>query len=68
MAALDAQQAAELDKRKGLAGQAKPRNVLRTIARAPKALKRYGLWSDYILGRYKSLSPQLREIAILRTG
>ena len=65
---LSPEQAAELDKRKGFAGQAEPLNVLRTIAQAPKALKRYGLWADYILGSYNSLSPRLRELIILRTG
>lgn len=55
-------------RRAGYAGQEQPLNVLRTIAQAPKALKRYGLWSDYVLGSYNSLSPRLREIVILRTG
>ena len=68
LASLSPEQKAELDKRKGFAGQAEPLNVLRTIAQSPKALKRYGLWSDYILGSYNSLSPRLRELVILRAG
>ena len=66
--ALTPEQAEQLDRRKGFAGQAQPLNVLRTIAQAPKALKRYGLWSDYLLGRYSDLDVRLRELVILRVG
>ena len=57
-----------LDKRRGFAGQDQPLNVLRTIAQSPRALKRYLLWSDYILGPHSDLPPRLRELVILRTG
>ena len=57
-----------LEARGGFAGKKGPLNVLTTIANSPKALKRYLLWSDYVLGSNNSLSPRLREIIILRVG
>lgn len=43
-------------------------NIFRTMARTPKALKRFNVWGGYVMGRGTSLSPREREIAILRTG
>ncbi len=65
---LTSEQAVLLDQRGGFAGEDRPLKVLRTIAQAPRALKRYLLWSDYLLGPHSDLSVRLRELAILRTG
>ncbi len=62
------EQEASLAGRGGFAGQAEPLAVLRTIAQAPRTLKRYLGWSDYILGPHSDLKPRLRELVILRTG
>jgi len=43
-------------------------NIFRTMARAPKALKRFNLWGGYILSDRNSLASREREILILRTG
>jgi 4-carboxymuconolactone decarboxylase len=43
-------------------------NIFRTMARTPKALKRFNVWAGYIMGHGTSLPPREREIAILRTG
>ena len=43
-------------------------NIFRTLARAPKALKRFNLWGGYILSDRNSLPPRERELLILRTG
>ncbi|MDQ2891484.1 MAG: carboxymuconolactone decarboxylase family protein [Pseudomonadota bacterium] len=43
-------------------------NIFRTLAHAPKALKRFNVWGGYILSDRNSLTPREREIAILRTG
>ena len=43
-------------------------NIFKTMARTPKALKRFNVWGGYILGRGTSLSPRERELVILRTG
>ena len=43
-------------------------NIFRTMARAPKALKRFNLWGGYILSDRNSLAPREREIQSLRTG
>lgn len=43
-------------------------NIFRTMARAPKALKRFNLWGGYILSDRNSLAPRERELLILRTG
>ena len=43
-------------------------NIFRTMARAPKALKRFNLWGGYILSANNSQAPRERELLILRTG
>lgn len=43
-------------------------NIFRTMARTPKALKRFNVWGGYILGRGTSLGARERELVILRTG
>ena len=43
-------------------------NIFRTLARAPKAFKRFMAWGGYILSDANSLSPRDRELVILRTG
>ena len=43
-------------------------NIFKTMARTPKALKRFNVWGGYILGRGTSLAPRERELVILRTG
>lgn len=43
-------------------------NIFRTMARAPKALKRFNLWGGYILSGNNSQAPRERELLILRTG
>jgi 4-carboxymuconolactone decarboxylase len=43
------------------------RNIFRTLAHAPDALKAFLAWGTYIL-RNNSLPPRQREIVILRTG
>lgn len=43
-------------------------NIFRTLARAPKALKRFNLWGGYVLSARNDLSPRDRELVILRTG
>lgn len=43
-------------------------NIFRTMARTPKALKRFNVWGGYILGRGTSLDARERELVILRTG
>lgn len=43
-------------------------NIFRTLAHAPKALKRFNEWGGYILSRRNDLAPREREILILRTG
>ena len=68
MEQLTPEQAELLQQRGGFAGKAEPLNVLRTIAQAPRALKRYLLWSDYILGPHSDLPPRLRELVILRVA
>ena len=47
---------------------ARPFNIFRTLAHAPKALARFNEWGGYILSRRNSLPPREREIVILRTG
>jgi len=37
-------------------------NIFRTMARAPKALKRFNLWGGYILSDRNSLAPREREL------
>ena len=43
-------------------------NIFRTIARKPKALRRFNEWGGYVLSRRNDLPVREREIAILRTG
>lgn len=43
-------------------------NIFRTLARAPKAYKRFMLYGGYILSEHNSLSARDRELVILRAG
>jgi len=43
-------------------------NVFRTLARAPKAYRRFMPWGGYILSGRNDLDPRDRELIILRTG
>lgn len=43
-------------------------NIFRTLAHAPKALRAFLTWGDYVLSRKNDLPPREREIVILRTG
>lgn len=43
-------------------------NIFRTLARAPKAYKRFMAWGGYILSEANDLSARDRELVILRTG
>ena len=43
-------------------------NIFRTLARAPKALRRFNDWGGYVLSRRNDLPAREREIVILRTG
>jgi 4-carboxymuconolactone decarboxylase len=43
-------------------------NIFRTLARAPKAYKRFMAWGGYILSDANDLSARDRELVILRTG
>ncbi len=43
-------------------------NIFRTLARAPKALKRFNQWGGYVLSARNDLPPRERELVILRTG
>ena len=43
-------------------------NIFKTMARTPRALKRFNVWGGYILGHGTSLNPRTRELVILRTG
>lgn len=43
-------------------------NIFRTLARAPKALKRFNQWGGYILSARNELPSRERELVILRTG
>lgn len=49
-------------------GRVGPLNIFRTMARAPKALSRFGDWGGYILSRRNDLPAREREIVILRAG
>ena len=52
----------------GRFGDAPVFNVFRTLARAPKAYKRFMGWGGYILSKYNDLSERDRELVILRAG
>lgn len=43
-------------------------NIFRTMAHAPKALKRFNVWGGYVLSDKNALAPRERELLILRTG
>ena len=43
-------------------------NIFRTMAHAPKALKAFLTWGNYILSKNNDLPPREREIVILRIG
>lgn len=43
-------------------------NIFRTLARAPKALKGFLAWGEYVLSKRNDLPPREREIVILRIG
>ena len=43
-------------------------NIFRTLARSPRAFKRFMVWGGYILSEANELSPRDRELVILRTG
>lgn len=43
-------------------------NLFRTLARAPKSVKRFNDWGAYVLSRRNDLPARQREIVILRTG
>jgi 4-carboxymuconolactone decarboxylase len=43
-------------------------NIFRTMARAPRALKRFNVWGGYVLSDKNALGPRERELLILRTG
>jgi len=43
-------------------------NIFRTLAHAPKALKRFNDWGGYVLSRRNDLPEREREIVILRVG
>jgi len=51
-----------------LASNGRILNIFRTMARTPKALKRFGEWGGYMLSRRNDLGEREREIVILRTG
>ena len=51
-----------------LSGQRPVLNIYRTLAHAPKALKRFLEWGGYVLSRRNSLAAREREIVILRVG
>jgi 4-carboxymuconolactone decarboxylase len=57
----------ELEPSRGGVGLPKPPNVLATIARHPKLLKRWNVFGNHILFK-STLSPRHREILILRIG
>jgi alkylhydroperoxidase family enzyme len=43
-------------------------NLFRTLAQAPKSVKRFNDWGAYVLSRRNDLPARQREIVILRTG
>ncbi len=43
-------------------------NIFRTLAKAPKAYKRFMVWGGYILSDANDLRPRQRELVILRVG
>ena len=51
-----------------MVGGGKVLNIFRTLAHAPKALRAFLGWGDYILSRRNDLPAREREMIILRTG
>lgn len=49
-------------------GGGKVLNIFRTLAHAPKALRAFLVWGNYILSRRNALPEREREMVILRTG
>ena len=49
-------------------GGGKVLNIFRTLAHAPKALRAFLVWGNYILSRRNDLPEREREMVILRTG
>lgn len=43
-------------------------NIFKTLVRAPRAIKAFLAWGNYILSRANDLPPREREIVILRIG
>lgn len=43
-------------------------NIFRVMARAPRALKAFLTWGNYVLSKHNDLPPRERELVILRTG
>jgi 4-carboxymuconolactone decarboxylase len=43
-------------------------NIFKTLARAPRALKRFNVWAGYVMSDKNALTPRDRELVILRTG
>lgn len=65
---LDALDADQKDALGAMLEQGRVINIFRTMARKPKALKRFLEWGGYILSRRNSVPAREREIAILRVG
>ena len=65
---LDALDADQKDVLGTMLEQGRVINIFRTMARKPKALKRFLEWGGYILSRRNSMPAREREIAILRVG
>ncbi len=49
-------------------GGGKVLNIFRTLVHAPKALRAFLVWGNYILSRRNDLPEREREMVILRTG
>jgi len=58
----------DADQRAALEAAGSKLNIIRTLARAPKALTRFLEWGSYILSKRNALPAREREIVILRTG
>ena len=51
-----------------MVGGGKVLNIFRTLVHAPKALRSFLVWGNYILSRRNALPEREREMVILRTG
>ena len=51
-----------------MVGGGKVLNIFRTLVHAPKALRAFLVWGNYILSRRNALPEREREMVILRTG